>query len=112
MDNIVEMVEDRIQNETWAAIDNITIPRIELAVKSINASSGRNADSVTANLERGEPTRITACFEDVSDSNNTFHEVNVNDETRGNISDEVYEFSVPRTHFGRQLLAHRKCIEV
>ena len=41
MDNIVDTVEDRIQNAILAAIDNIVAPKIELAIRSINASSGR-----------------------------------------------------------------------
>ena len=45
---------------------------------------------------------ITASFENVSDGSNTFYELNANDETRGNIPDEVSEFPVPETHFDRQ----------
>ena len=40
MSNIVDTVEDRIQNEILTAIDNLVAPRIELAIRSINASSG------------------------------------------------------------------------
>ena len=40
MSNIVDTVEDRIQNATLTAIDNIVAPKIELAIRSINASSG------------------------------------------------------------------------
>ena len=49
MSNIVDTVEDRIQNAILAAIDNIVTPKIELAIRSINASSGRDATSVSAN---------------------------------------------------------------
>ena len=38
--NIVDTVEDNIQNAILAAIDNIVAPEIELAIRSINASSG------------------------------------------------------------------------
>ena len=54
MSNIVDTVEDRIQNAILTAIDNIVTPKIELAIRSINASSGRDATSVSANSERGE----------------------------------------------------------
>ena len=83
MGNFVDTVKDRIQNEILTAIDNIITPSIELEIRSIFASSGRDADSVTANSERGERMGITASFENVSEKNKTFHEINVNDETRG-----------------------------
>ena len=38
----------------FAAIDNIVAPKIELAIRSINASSGRDVTSVTANSDCGE----------------------------------------------------------
>ena len=49
MSNIIDTVEDRIQNAILTAIDNIVAPKIELAVRSINASSGRDVTSVSAN---------------------------------------------------------------
>ena len=52
MNNIVDTVEDRIQNAILTAIDNIITPKIELAIRSINTSSGRDATSVSANSER------------------------------------------------------------
>ena len=42
MRNIVDTVENRIQNAILTAIDNIIPPKIELAIRSINASSGRD----------------------------------------------------------------------
>ena len=49
MSNIVDTVEDRIQNAILTAIENIVAPKIELAIRSINASSGRDPTSVSAN---------------------------------------------------------------
>ena len=40
MGKIVDTVEDRIQNAILTAIDSIITPKIELAIRSINASSG------------------------------------------------------------------------
>ena len=54
MNNFVDTVEDRIQNAILAAIDNIVTPKIELAIRSINTSSGRDVTSVSANSERRE----------------------------------------------------------
>ena len=98
MSNIVDTVEDRIQNAILTAIDNIVAPKIELAIRSINASSGRDVTSVSANSERRERTGINASFENASGNNNTLGVTNTNDETRRNIQDEVSELSVPGTH--------------
>ena len=107
LSNIIETVEDRIRNAILTAIDNIDTPRIELANRSLNASSGRDATSVTANSEH---VRINASFENASGNNNVLHVSNVNDETRHNISDEVSELSVPETRFDRQTHTHHICI--
>ena len=52
MSNIVDTVEDRIQNTILTTIDNIVAPNFEIAIRSLNASSGRDATSVSANSER------------------------------------------------------------
>ena len=108
MSNIVDTVEDRIQNAILTAIDNIVVPKIELATRSINASSGRDVTGVSANSERGEQVGINAPFENASENNNFLHISNVNDETRHNIPDEVSELSVPETHFDGQPLTHHR----
>ena len=79
---ILLTVEDRIQNAILTTIDNIVAPKIELAIRSINASSGRDVTSVTANSERGEHVGINAPFENASENNKIPHISNVNDETR------------------------------
>ena len=106
MSNIVDTVEDRIQNAILTAIDNIIAPKIELAIRSANAFSGRDVTSVTANSERGEWVRINASFENASENNNILRVSNVNNETRQNIPDEVRELSVPETRFDRQTHTH------
>ena len=93
MSNIVDTVEDRIQNAILTAIDNVVAPKIELAIRSINASSGRDVTSVTVNSERGEHVGINASFENASGNNNTLGVSNRNDETRHNIPDEVSPFT-------------------
>ena len=95
MSNIVDTVEDRIQNAILTAIDNIVTPKIDLAIRSINASSGRHATSASAGSERREHVGINASFENASGNDNKLGVSNVNDETRHDIPDEVSEFSVP-----------------
>ena len=102
MNNIVDTVEDRIQNANLTAIDNIVAPKIELAIRPINASSGRDATSVSANSERREHGGINTSFENASGNNNTLGVSNVNDETRQKIPDEVSGLWVPETRFDRQ----------
>ena len=106
MSNIVDTVEDRIQNAILTAIENIVAPKIELAIRSINASSGRDATCVSANSERRDRVGINASFENASKNNDTLDASNVNDETRHNNPDEVSELSVPETHFYRQAHTH------
>ena len=106
MSNIVDTVEDRIQNAILTAIENIVAPKIELAIRSINASSGQDVTSASATSERREYIGSNVPFENASENNNTLGVTNVNDETRHNISDEVSELSVPETHFDRQAHTH------
>ena len=110
LNNIVETVEDRIQNAILTAIDSIVAPKIELAIKSINTSSGRDMASVSANSERREHAGINAFFQNASENNNKLNTTNENDETRHNIHDEVSEMSVPGTHFDRQPHTHHNFI--
>ena len=106
VNNVIDTVEDRIQNAILTAIDYIVAPKIELAIRSINASSGRDVTSVSANSERKERVGLNASFENASRNNDTLDLSNVNDETRHNIPDEVSELSVPETHFDRQAQTH------
>ena len=106
MANIVDTVEDRIQNAILTAIDNIIAPKIEIAIRSKNASSGRDVANVSVNPERREQVGISAPFESASGSNNTLGISKVKDETRNKFADEVSELSVPETHFDRQSHTH------
>ena len=108
MSNTVDAVEDRIQNAILTAIDNIVAPKNELAIRSINASSGRDATNVAANSEGREHVGINAFFESASENNNIQQVIDGNDETRHNIPDEVSELSVPETHFDRQAHTHHR----
>ena len=81
MGNIIDTAKDRIQNAILTAFDSNITPKSELAIRSINASSGRDAISITANSERGERIGITASLKNVSERNNTLHVLKTNDET-------------------------------
>ena len=107
MSKTVDTVGDRLQNAVSAAIDNVFAPKIELAIRSMNASSGRDLTSVSANSELREHVVINFTFENVSENNNMLRVSNVNAETRQNIPDEVSELSVPETRFDRQSHTHQ-----
>ena len=106
MENIVETVENLLQSAILTAIDNIVGPKIELAIRSINASSGLDVASMSANSKRREHTGINASFENASEKNNTIGVTNKNDEARRNSQDGVSELSVPGTQFDRQSHIH------
>ena len=106
MNNIVDTVEDRIQNAILTAIDNIVAPKIELAVRSINASSGRDVASASGNSERRELEGVNTSFGNASENNSTLGITNTNDETRYNSHDRVSELSVPGTQFDRRSPTH------
>ena len=72
----------------------------------MNASSGGDVTSVSANSEHREHVGINAPFENASGNNDTLDVSSVNDETRHNIPDEVSGLSVPETHVGRQPHTH------
>ena len=109
MSNIVDTVDERIQNSLLTAIENIVAPKTktELAIRSTNASSGRDVTSVTANSERAENIGINTLFEDASGNKSIPYASNVIDETRHNIPNEVSELSVPETQFERQARTHQ-----
>ena len=81
LDSFVHTVEDRIRNAILTTIDKLNPSRIELAVRSLNASPGRDANSVILNSELEDPIGITASFENVSERTNTLHVLNTNDES-------------------------------
>ena len=95
----VDTVEDGIQKAIFNAIDCIVAPKIQLAIRSKNTSSGQDATSVTANSEPGEHVGIKVFSKNASGDNNVVYVSKINDETRNNIPDEVSEFSVPETRF-------------
>ena len=106
MSNIVDTVEDRIQNAVLTAIDNIVTPKIELAIRSINASSGRDVTSASGDSERREYEGINASFENASANNRTLGMANTNDETRHDFHDGVSELPVLEAQFDRQPPTH------
>ena len=90
LSDVVETVEEKIRNSVLTAIEIIITPRIELAIRSMNATSGWNTASVTSISERGEQTMINASFENLSARYFAFQEIKNTDRIRGyNFDDNV-----------------------
>ena len=59
-------VKTKVQDAVLNTIEDLIIPRVELAMKSVNASPGRDADSVVTDPDQGgflrniETFRMTA----------------------------------------------------
>ena len=70
MSNIVDTVEDGSENAILITVHNIHAPKIDLAIRSINASSGQDATSVAANSECRQHVGTNAYFENASENNN------------------------------------------
>ena len=86
---IVDTVENRIKNAILTTIDSIVAHKIELTIRSINASSGQIATSVTAISELRDYVGMKGSFENSSGNNILLQVLNVNDEIRNNSPDEV-----------------------
>ena len=114
MINNVQTVEEKIRNVILTAIESIVSLKIDLANRSIITSAGQDATSVTPNSERVEHIGITAPSQNVSESNESLHVlnvVNVNDGTQNFFPDKVNELSVPGTPFDRQPHTYHKVTE-
>ena len=46
LDSVMTTVETRVQDAKWTAMENLVIPKLELAMKSVVASSGHGVGSV------------------------------------------------------------------
>ena len=54
VNNVMTMVETKIQNAVLTAIENLVIPRVKIAMKSINASSELEVDSVVLDTDAAD----------------------------------------------------------
>ena len=80
-----------------------------LAVRSINALSGRDVDSVPANVKRWEQIEKSAPYGNVSNRSSTFRKLNLTDEIRGYNPDKVNEFLASEARSDRQQQNHHNC---
>ena len=111
VDNVITTIETRVQDALLTAIENLVIPRVELALKSANASSGRSVDSnvlepdqrdFSGNIEGLQMTALSR-INSRTDSNRI-------DETRDNITVEEGDLLVNERNIDRQTHTHHSII--
>ena len=109
VDSVMTTVETRVQGAVLTAIENLVIPRIELAMKSVNASTERVEVSVVLNPDQRdfsgniESLQLTA-----SSRLNSHTNLNRFDETRGNITVESGDLLVNGRNIDRQTHTHHR----
>ena len=93
-------VKTRVLDAVLTAIENLLIPTVELAMESVNASSGCGVDSIVLDPDQGdfsgniEGPQMTA-----SSRINSHAVIDRIDETRGNITIEGGDMTVNEKNF-------------
>ena len=104
----VMTVEKRMHDAILTAIDNVVIPRVQMAVKSITGSRGHGTNNEVQNPDRGDfsgnirNTPLTWASSRLDLDN----ELKRNDETRSNEDFEDGDFSAFIPNFDRRAHAH------
>ena len=106
----VMTVENRMHDAILTAIDNVVIPRVGMAVKSITGSTGHGTNSKVQNPDRRDfighikntPLMSASSRLDLD------AELNRNDETRNNEDFEEGDFPALRPNYDRRMHAHHR----
>ena len=59
---VMSSAETRVQDVVLAAIESSVITRVELRMKSVNASSGRGVDSVVLDPDRKDFQKVSKAY--------------------------------------------------
>ena len=107
LDNLMKLVETRVRDAVFTAIENSVIPRVQLAMKSANASSGRSVDGNVLEPDQGDFSgNIEGLQMTASTRINSQTDLNWIDETRGNITAEEGDLLVNEKNIDRQIYTH------
>ena len=107
VDNVITSVVTKTQDAVMTAIENLVIPRVELAMKSANASSGRSVDGNVLKLDQRDFSgNIEGLQMTASSRINSPTDLNWFDETRGNITAEEGDFLINEMNIERQTHTH------
>ena len=107
MDSVLTTVETKVQDGILTAIESLVIPGVELAMKSVNASSGRClGGNVLKTVKRDFPGNIEGLRMTASSRINSYTDLNKIDETSGNSTVEVGDLVINERKFDWQTHAH------
>ena len=113
VDSVMTRVETRVQDAVLTALENLVIPRVELAMKSVNASSGRRVDSVVLDCDQRDFSgNIEGLQMTASSRVNSHTDLNRIDETRGNIIVERGDLLVNERNIDRQTHTHHRLKDI
>ena len=111
VDNTMAVVGNRTRDATSAAIDSLAVSGVELAVKSVRRSSGRDPGTVVFHPDQkgfsGNTRRIPMTASCRLKSNTNLSEMN---ETRGSNTVEVGELPVYERSADWQTHTHHSCV--
>ena len=95
VDSVMTTVEKRVHDAVLTAIESLVIPRIELAMKSVNASSVSGVDSVVLDPDPREFSAYIEGLQFTTSSRINLHtDFNRIEETHGNITVEGGDLTV------------------
>ena len=101
-------VESRVQDAVLTGIENLAIPRMELAMRSVNAPWGRSVDG---NVLEPDPKDFLGNIEGLqmttSSRINSHTDLSRIDEIRGNITVEEGDLLVNEMNIDRQKYTHQ-----
>ena len=108
VNNAVFTVENRMHDAIFSAMDNVVIPRVQMAVKSITGSSGKGPSSIVQNPNRRDFTRNTEKTPLISASSRLDLSVDQdrNVETHNVENFEDGDFPVLRPNYDRRTHTH------
>ena len=108
VDSVMTRVETRVQDAVMVAIETLVILKVELEMKSVNASSGHGLGSFVFDPgQRDFPGNIEGLRMTASNRINSHTDFNRIDETRGNITVEGGDLLVDDRNIDQQPPSHR-----
>ena len=109
-DDAVMTIENQIHDAILTAMDNVVMPRVEMAVRSITGSSGQGSSSLAQNPDRADFTGNTENTRLMSASSrlDLIVDQNRDEETRNVETFEDGDFPALRLNYDRRALAHHK----
>ena len=107
VNSVMMTVETRVQDAVQTATEILVIPRVELALKSTNASSWRRGDGIALELDqRDYSDKVEILQMTASNRLNSHTDLNRIDETRGNNTVERSDWLVNERIIDRQPYTH------